>query len=97
MSTWIYLTCECHTPRLVAEDESGQHLYDLPRIQREVADRKRLIERCRTDGGLGYFERASARFLTQHEDCLIGIEDECGERYPTTPTKQPETEHEEQA
>lgn len=24
MSTYIYLTCTCHTPRLIAEDECGQ-------------------------------------------------------------------------
>lgn len=85
MSTYIYLTCECHNPRLLAEDESGQHLYDLPRIQQEVANRGPLVARCRDDKPLDYFERNSARFLMRHEDCVIGIEDEYGNRHPVKP------------
>lgn len=39
MSTYLYLVCESHTPPIVADDESGQHLYDLPQIRSDLANR----------------------------------------------------------
>ena len=38
MSTYLYLRCEDHDPPLVAREESGQHLYDLPTIRADIAD-----------------------------------------------------------
>ena len=43
MSTYIYLQCLDHDPPLRAQDESGQHYYDLPRIRADVANRVELI------------------------------------------------------
>lgn len=88
MSTWMYLTCLNHDPVLVAEDESGQHHYDLPRIRAEIADRSAVVEE--TSQGQhwdepinSYFRRRSAQFLRQHKTCRIGIRDEYGVDYPT--------------
>lgn len=88
MSTYIYLRCQNHTPPLEAEDESGQHLYDLPRIRQELIDRKTLAAELdngigwhRTDGESSdrYFRRHSARFLRQHLTCDIRIVTEYGD------------------
>lgn len=95
MSTYIYLLCLDHDPPLQAEDESGQHLYDLPRIRAEIADREALAER-RYDltteyqrigsqdprSGEVYFASHSAAFLAQHLTCRIGIRDEYGREHP---------------
>lgn len=87
MSTYLYLTCEDHTPPLLAEDESGQHTYDLPRIRDEIAHRDFIVRQIdRTGSVSGYFEQHSARFLHRHRTCRIGIEDEYGRRYATTGT-----------
>lgn len=89
MSTYIYLECHDHEPPLRAEDESGQHDYDLPRIRADIAMRKELVRKYRADPGpiamasiVGYFSMNSAKFLSQHEDCEIGIRDEYGVEYP---------------
>ena len=94
MSTYLHLTCLDHDPPLLAEDESGQHLYDLPRIRQEIADRANVAAGPRTyhpDGPPfgdydmpAYFRAASARFLGQHPACRIGITDEYGREHPTT-------------
>lgn len=86
MSTYIYLTCESHNPPLRAEDESGQHLYDLPRIREEIQNRK-VIARIE-DEGLpcgNPFVQHSAYFLSRHKECGIGIVDEYGQTYPIEP------------
>ena len=85
MSTYLYLECACHVPPLRAEDESGQHLYDLPRIRDEIANRARLIEEY-DSSELDYFERNSARFLTDHRHCVVTIRDEYGRAHPTEVT-----------
>lgn len=86
MSTWIYLTCEDHDPPLIAGDESGQHLYDLPNIRKDIADRAALIAAWEAEDGsfadLEYFTQRSAWFLRHHPKCRIGIIDEYGVRYP---------------
>lgn len=89
MSTWVYLTCRDHEPPLLAADESGQHLYDLPRIRQEVADREQIADANHWwQGGDGdpdgYFRANSARFLAAHARCRIGITDEYGREHPTT-------------
>ena len=74
MSTYLYLECLDHDPPLKSEGEVGQHLYDLPRIQREVA--------CRSAGDEHHFERNAAAFMTLHPHCTIGIRDEYGHQHP---------------
>ena len=86
MSTYLYLTCLDHNPPLTADEESGRHLYDLPQIRYDIADRKWLVERSLTDYGieLGYFRNRSVRFLGQHANCNIGITDEYGVEHEVT-------------
>jgi len=83
LSTYLYLQCLCHNPPLTALDESGQHLYDLPRIRKEITDRT-LADELNLDNfdddGL-YFRHNSLKFISQHEECVIGIIDEYGTTY----------------
>jgi hypothetical protein len=82
VSTYLYLVCEDHNPPLVAEDESGQHLSDLPCIRQEIADRDVLAGERHTwsldESTNVYFRTHSARFLRNHPTCRIGIRDEYG-------------------
>lgn len=84
MSTYLYLVCHSHTPPLQASRESGQHLYDLPTIRADIANRVWIAEAERSDRGIdfGYFGGATATFVAAHEDCTIGIRDEYGVDYP---------------
>ena len=92
MSTYLYLECLDHEPPLRAEYESGQHLYDLPRIRAEIADRENVaagLTHYRFTGSddfdaAAYFRTHSADFLARHSGCRIGIRDEYGEIHPTT-------------
>lgn len=87
MSTWIYLECLDHEPPLQAEDESGQHLYDLPQIRADIRDRE-VLARLYGEGAVmgqahvGFFRANTARFLAQHQKCRIGIRDERGVEHP---------------
>lgn len=78
MSTWLYLKCTAHTPPLYSEDV-GQHLYDLPRIREELVNRDTLVG---SDAHVNYFTGHARRFLRQHPNCPIGIEDEYGRDHP---------------
>lgn len=90
MSTYLYLRCKNHNPPLLSEDEVGQHLYDLPRIRRDIKQRHELVEMFdgyRWPGVTGnpeitlaqdYFDNHAARFLRHHLDCEIDIVDEYG-------------------
>lgn len=83
MSTYIYLVCTDHDPPIVAEDESGQHLYDLPQIRQDVADREHIVQATR--GGFtadDYYRRNTARFLRQHPKCNLEIRDEYDRPHP---------------
>jgi hypothetical protein len=89
MSTYLHLVCMGHNPPLVAEQESGQHLYDLPRIRADIEMRTELVRKYRGEDGtvnlrdiVGYFSANSAKFLSEHEECVIGIRDEYGVEYP---------------
>lgn len=90
MSTWLYLECLDHNPPLRAHDESGQHLYNLPQIRADIANREALVAAVRaTRFGDGieevtddYFRRHTLRFLIDHPNCRIGIRDEYGRAYP---------------
>lgn len=86
MSNYLYLTCEAHNPPLRAENESGQHYYDLPRIRDEIRTRKEIARIEDEDLPCGNpFIRHSAFFLSQHKECGIGIVDEYGERHSVEP------------
>lgn len=104
MSTWMYLKCINHDPPILADEESGQHHYDLPRIREEIANRADLVRRL-TDGDLpydnsshygNYFPRNSARFLRHHPHCEIRIESEYGIDETDTPAPSPQTHEREQ-
>ena len=88
MSTYLHLVCLDHDPPLVAEEESGQHLYDLPQIRADIAAREELVasasmwENWKTVDE--YFRRNTANFLVQHQKCRIGIQSEYGVDYPIT-------------
>ena len=85
MSTYMYLVCLNHDPPLCAEEESGQHTYDLEQIQKDIAIRDTFV--ATADAGLypdygHHFRNNTARFLVIHRKCRIGIEDEYGREYP---------------
>jgi hypothetical protein len=90
MSTYLYLTCQCHEPTLLADEESSQHAHrDIDKVRGWVADRDALLRAFRENYDLGeYFLNNTMRFLAQHSDCVIGARDEYGENWPiTTPTE----------
>ena len=79
MSTYLYLECLDHDPPLSADGESGQHLYDLPQIRADIADRERIVANLR-DGWdpNDHFRMNTGRFLMAHPRCRIAIRDEYG-------------------
>jgi hypothetical protein len=83
MSTYLYLVCEQHDPPLRADDESGQHLYDLPTIRKDLAGRDELVRLYREGADFVYFTNHTARFLSNHPKCPIGIVDEYGDSHST--------------
>lgn len=87
MSTWIYLECHSHDPPICSADEVGQHLYDLPRIRREVRNRKevKVLDRWEVSGYDSYFTPHVIRFLQSHTDCDIRIVDEYDREHPLEP------------
>lgn len=89
MSTWFYLRCDDHDPPMLADDESGQHTYDLPQIRADIAERDYLARLYGdTYGeGLDYFRKHTARFLAAHPKCRIAIEDEYGHEHPIEATE----------
>ncbi len=98
MSTYIYLACLDHDPPLIAEEESGQHLYDLPQIRADIAARDALYtvidaSEYQDVPDMGsYFRNQTARFLATHRKCRIGIRDEYGDEHPTTSEGEPDDE-----
>lgn len=91
MSTYIHLQCLSHHPPLVADGESGQHLYDLPQIREDIANRDLIVQAAKADTWPDdYLRRHTALFLRDHPTCLLGITDECGKDHPlTAPEEQP--------
>lgn len=87
MSTFLYLRCENHDPPLQSQDESGQHLYDLPQIRADLAARDDLVrlhgDRMRSVD-LGYFRNRTLDFLVAHPRCRLTIVDEYGTEHPAT-------------
>lgn len=83
MSTWLYLQCLSHDPPLLADGESGQHLYDLPQIRSDVADREALVKAPILEASFDdHFRANTVRFLVQHQKCEIGIIDEYRTQHP---------------
>lgn len=91
MSTWMYLACDSHDEPVQAEEESGQHYYDLPTIRFNWLRRGHWLPYIdRFPGTLGrefdhlsYFERNTFAFLREHRDCagVPYIVSEYGERF----------------
>lgn len=86
MSTYLYMQCLDHDPPLVAEGESGQHLYDLPDIRADIANRDALVAAVREHDMQpnGYFRSNTLKFLAAHPTCRIGIVDEYDKTHPLT-------------
>ena len=84
MSTYIYLRCESHDPPIVADGESGQHTYDLPRLREDIANRHAIAAGLRAglepESGIHFYAN-TAYFLRDHEHCQLGIFDEYGGVY----------------
>ena len=90
MSTYIHLQCLSHHPPLVAEGESGQHLYDLPQLREDIANRALIVAALSVDCWPEGFRRNTALFLREHPTCLLGITDEYGKDHPlVAPEEQP--------
>lgn len=86
MSTYLYLRCLNHNPPLRANRESGQHLYDLPDIQADLANRDVIVKAYELDFASDeYFRENTAWFLVQHPLCSLGIIDEYGREHPVRP------------
>lgn len=87
MSTYLYLECRDHAPVLRADDESGQHLYDLPQIRADIVDRDAIVAGYLDDRGPAeHFRRNTAAFLAAHRSCELGIRDEYGRPYDLADT-----------
>ena len=92
MSTYLHLVCLDHTPPLIAEDESGQHLTDLPQIRADLAaDLPALANESENaerpvpfTHDPWYFRRNTIRFRVAHLSCRIGVRDEYGVDYTVT-------------
>lgn len=83
MSTWLYLQCAEHNPPLRAYEESGQHLYDLPQIRADLANRDHILAAMNAGMTQGdYFRAHTARFIQDHPSCRIEIWDEYGRQHP---------------
>ena len=84
MSTYIYLFCRDHSPAIRADDESGQHLSDLPQLRDDIANRDvivhalQVLDFCPDDS----YRRNTATFLATHPRCHLGIVDEYGREHP---------------
>ena len=82
MSTYIYLECLDHDPPLRADEESGQHLYDLPQLREDIANREAIVAAIDLDiWPDDYFRVRTARFLTAHRKCRLRIIDEYGDEH----------------
>ena len=91
MSTYLYLVCPHHEEPVQADEESGQHYYDLPQIRFDWLRRDHwmsYIDRfpdtlSRDWDHLAYFSRNTFRFLREHRECGTPyIETEYGDQLP---------------
>lgn len=81
MSCYQYLNCIDHDPPLRAEGESGQHTYDIPRIQELLAMRDTIVQVADT---LPFepesrYDANTIAFIRQHPHCRLRIINELGE------------------
>lgn len=86
MSTWLYLRCLDHDPPLIADGESGQHLYDLPQIRDDIANREDIVRYIEDDvwPDDNRFQMNTYRFLHAHPKCRVDIVDEYNKTHPIT-------------
>ena len=85
MSTYIYLFCRDHSPVIRAAGESGQHLYVLPQLRHDIADRDAIVHALQALDLYPYdssYRRSTARFLAAHPRCNLGVVDEYGREHP---------------
>lgn len=90
MSTWVYLRCLDHDPPIRADEESGQHLYDLPQVHNDIAHRAEMLAADDADGemswvyenGLAHFRSNTLRFFRRHRTCNLDVIDEYGTIHP---------------
>lgn len=88
MSTYIYLRCDSHTPPIEAGSESGQHLYDLEQIFRDLGDREQIVAAWENDMTPDdRFRYATAAFLAKHPHCQITVVDEYGRTHEPQETE----------
>ena len=88
MSTWLYLECADHDPPITADEESGQHLYDLTNIRADLRNRELIVANAKNgDWPTDYYRVHTARFLAQHPKCRIVIRDEYGNLHRTGETE----------
>lgn len=94
---YVHLLCLDHNPPVFSDEEVGQHLYDLPQIRQDIANRDLLVKAWRAEAEPDErFRRTTVRFLASHPNCNIGIRDEYGVDHPLVeepPAPQP-WEHE---
>lgn len=87
MSTYLYYRCLQHNPPLKSADEVTQHAHnreELDRARQWLKERKKTIERWTANElvyEIDYFEIHAATFLADHEDCIIDMIDEYGQRW----------------
>lgn len=93
MSTYLYVACLDHDPPITAYEESGQHLYDLPQIRADIANRDALAEAWRDDvQPRGYYRLHTVAFLVAHPKCHLGIRDEYDRWHPLVEKADPAKE-----
>lgn len=76
----MFLRCLDHTPPLQAEEESGQHYYDLKDIFADIKGRETIVKAW--EMGMipqDYFRRRTASFLAAHPKCNIDVVSEYGQ------------------
>jgi hypothetical protein len=88
MSTNLYIGCAAEGHEHVWSDSVGQHLYQLPQIRADIANRAKLVEAYRIlDGEVSLIDRdrmTTLHFFVQHPTCPLRIEDEYGFEYLLT-------------
>lgn len=83
----MYLECQEHDPAILS-GEVGQHTYDLPDIQKYLANKDLMIKIIDMDlrfdsGGNPNWANTAAHFFSHHPNCRIGIVDEYNNHYPS--------------
>lgn len=84
MSNYLRLVCLDHNPPIRAREESGQHLYDLPQIRKDIANRKTILNMSEQDLWFkfsDFFRNNSLDFFVDHPTCRLWIRSEYGEGY----------------